>query len=93
MKQTWNLVKREAKLLTREVQEEDLVMSWLLLLMLPPVLLWETLRRLLNPIVRMLTDRTHYLALISIRISIWMLSLKIKLRKTRVWITTKFGHR
>ena len=70
-----------------------LAMLWLSLLMLPPLLLWETLRLLLNLLERMPIDRILYRELFLTKISILMLSLKINVIKTKSWIMTKLGRR
>jgi ribonucleoside-diphosphate reductase alpha chain len=69
----------------------DLATLWLSLLMLPPLLLWETLALLLNLLERMPIDRTLYRELFLTRINILILSLKENVKKIRSWIMTKFG--
>ena len=91
MMQTWNLVKQEARRLMRQAQDEDLVMLWLSLPMLVVVLLWETLHRLLNRLGLTHTVRTHLAVRISTKISIWIVSFKIKLKRTKNWIMRRFG--
>ena len=93
MKQTYNWVKREARLLMQRARVEDLATLWLSLLMLVVVLLWETLRRALSLIGLTHTVRTHLVARTSTKISIWTTSLKIKLMLAKRSIMMKLGLR
>jgi len=77
------LAKSEAKRLMLQARDEDLVTLWRSLLMLQVVLLWETLRRPLNLLGRMLTGRTPSQVHISTKTNIWIRRLKTKLRKAR----------
>jgi hypothetical protein len=78
MKRILELGKEEEKPQTLKVQAKDLATLWLSLPMLPPLLLWETLRLLLNLLERMPIDRTLYRELISTRINIWISVIKAK---------------
>ena len=91
MKQIFNWEKKEESPQTLKEQARDLAMLWLSLPMLVVVLLWETLALLLNLLERMPIDRTLYRELFLTKISIWMLSFKKNVIKTKNWIMTKFG--
>ena len=91
MTQILNSVHQEVKHQMQKVQEGDLVTLWLSLPMLPVLLLWETLHRLLNPIVQTHIVKTRLVERTSIKISTWIVLLKVKLKTILTSIMTKFG--
>ena len=80
MKSIWNSDKKEAKLLMQREQEEDSAMSWQSHQMHPAASLWETLALVSNRIGRMLTDKIRYLGLFSIKIEVWWVLFKVRLK-------------
>ena len=91
MKQTWDLVKSEARQSMHVGREDGLVMLWLLLLTQVAVSLWATLALPLSHIVQTHIVKTHLAVRISTKISIWMSFSRVKLRVIRNSIMMRFG--